>query len=183
MRTDGKHLFVEKFGQLINFSVRARLALTLGPGGERLFGRFWRPVPPRPRRPHRDPGRLQVGARRLPADPGRLLDAPKRPPQLPKRKYLPSFRVAQDVGHARPGTTSPAPASTSRPSASLAGYDPLTFGRFFPLSEAHSCANAFGPSTTRPFCSEGCVTGSAADIASLNELIDAEPGSCLWISP
>ena len=48
---------------------------------------------------------------------------------------------------------------------------------------SHSCANPFGPSTNPPFCSQGCVTGWATDIQSLNQLIDSEPGSRLWVGP
>jgi hypothetical protein len=49
------------------------------------------------------------------------------------------------------------------------------------LIRSHSCLNAFGPSKTPPFCSEGCVTGQAADIRKLNRLLDAEPGSTLHV--
>jgi len=56
-----------------------------------------------------------------------------------------------------------------------------TFGRG--LFRTHSCANAFGPSVKGPFCSEGCVTGSADDIRRLNEMLDAEPGSILYVTP
>ncbi len=54
-----------------------------------------------------------------------------------------------------------------------------TFGRS--LIRSHSCANAFGPSLGPHFCSEGCVTGTAADLKRLNELIDDEPGSTLQV--
>ena len=48
---------------------------------------------------------------------------------------------------------------------------------------SHSCLNAFGPSLGPiKFCSEGCVTSSAADIQALNQLIDAEPGSVLLVT-
>jgi RHS repeat-associated protein len=46
---------------------------------------------------------------------------------------------------------------------------------------SHSCANAFGPSLGPDFCSKGCVTGSVADIQKLNRLLDAEPGSRLYV--
>jgi RHS repeat-associated protein len=46
---------------------------------------------------------------------------------------------------------------------------------------SHSCLNAFGPSKVPPFCSDGCVTGSAGDIQSLNNLLDSEPNSTLWV--
>jgi hypothetical protein len=50
------------------------------------------------------------------------------------------------------------------------------------LIRSHSCANPFGPSTgPRNFCSAGCVTGTAQDIQQLNQLIDSEPGSTLWV--
>ncbi len=45
----------------------------------------------------------------------------------------------------------------------------------------HSCLNAFGPSTSPPFCSEGCITGSATDMQTLNELLDSEPDSSLEV--
>ncbi|QWP77213.1 RHS repeat protein [Lysobacter sp. K5869] len=51
------------------------------------------------------------------------------------------------------------------------------------LIRSHSCINAFGPSKNAPFCSEGCVTGAAADIRLLNALIDAEPNSTLQVGP
>ncbi|WP_429000886.1 RHS repeat-associated core domain-containing protein [Stenotrophomonas maltophilia] len=54
-----------------------------------------------------------------------------------------------------------------------------TFGRS--LIRSHSCANAFGLSLGPHFCSEGCVTGTAADLKRLNELIDDEPGSTLQV--
>ena len=42
----------------------------------------------RPRRPDRDPGRLQIRARRLAAYAGRVLDPPQRPSQPPQRQSL-----------------------------------------------------------------------------------------------
>ncbi|MEF8770935.1 RHS repeat-associated core domain-containing protein [Candidatus Accumulibacter contiguus] len=50
------------------------------------------------------------------------------------------------------------------------------------LLASHSCLNAFGPSLNSPFCSEGCITGSSADIQRLNQLIDSEPGSILLVT-
>lgn len=47
---------------------------------------------------------------------------------------------------------------------------------------SHSCANPFGPSKNAPFCSEGCVTSTSTDIKELNKLIDAEPGSLLFVT-
>jgi hypothetical protein len=49
------------------------------------------------------------------------------------------------------------------------------------LFRTHSCINAFGPSRGPKFCSEGCITGSAADMKKLNQLIDSEPGSTLYV--
>ena len=64
-------------------------------------GRFWRPVPgPTAPPTHRDAGRLQIAAGRLPADARRLLDAPQRPTQSPQRQALLSCVFAQDVAHA-----------------------------------------------------------------------------------
>jgi len=52
--------------------------------GRHLVGRFCRPfAAPAPRGPEGDPGRLQVGARRLPPDAGRRFNAPERPSQPP----------------------------------------------------------------------------------------------------
>jgi hypothetical protein len=51
------------------------------------------------------------------------------------------------------------------------------------LIRSHSCTNPFGPGITSPFCSEGCVTGTVPDIQDLNRLIDAEPGSVLFVMP
>ncbi len=50
------------------------------------------------------------------------------------------------------------------------------------LFRTHSCLNAFGPSAQAPFCSEGCITGSAEDMRTLNELLDAEPNSSLEVT-
>jgi hypothetical protein len=44
-----------------------------------------------------------------------------------------------------------------------------------------SCKNAFGPSVSSPFCSEGCITGSPDDVRDLNRLIDAEPNSTVQV--
>jgi RHS repeat-associated protein len=54
-----------------------------------------------------------------------------------------------------------------------------TFGR--DLFRTHSCINAFGPSKNAPFCSAGCITGTAADMKKLNDLLDKEPGSTLYV--
>ncbi|NMQ07759.1 type IV secretion protein Rhs [Candidatus Accumulibacter phosphatis] len=53
------------------------------------------------------------------------------------------------------------------------------FGR--DLFRTHTCLNPFGPSTTAPFCSEGCVTATSNTISELNELLDSEPGSVLCV--
>jgi hypothetical protein len=53
------------------------------------------------------------------------------------------------------------------------------FGR--DLFRTHSCVNPFGPSTSPPYCSEGCVTGSDRSVRELNELIDSEPRSILCV--
>lgn len=72
--------------------------------------------------------------------------------------------------------------ATSKPNGRV--LEPLpgtdTFGR--DLFRTHSCKNAFGPSIRSPFCSEGCITGSPADIKRLNRLLDAEPGSKLHVT-
>jgi RHS repeat-associated protein len=54
-----------------------------------------------------------------------------------------------------------------------------TYGRS--QFRTHSCVNAFGPSTNAPYCSEGCITGSRDDIRTLNNLLDAEPGSTVLV--
>ncbi len=55
----------------------------------------------------------------------------------------------------------------------------VTYGR--DLIRSHSCENPFGPSLGPKFCSEGCVTGKAEEIQKLNKLLDAEPGSTLYV--
>jgi RHS repeat-associated protein len=56
----------------------------------------------------------------------------------------------------------------------------MTWGR--DLIRSHSCKNAFGPSVSSPFCSEGFVTGSPDDIRRLNKLLDSEPGSTVSVT-
>uniref|UniRef100_UPI000F610B44 RHS repeat-associated core domain-containing protein n=1 Tax=Sulfuriferula thiophila TaxID=1781211 RepID=UPI000F610B44 len=51
------------------------------------------------------------------------------------------------------------------------------------LIRSHSCVNPFGPGLGPQYCSEGCVTGTAPAIRTLNDLIDAEPGSTLQVVP
>lgn len=46
---------------------------------------------------------------------------------------------------------------------------------------SHFCQNPFGPALKPPFCSEGCITASPADIRMLNRLLDAEPNSDLFV--
>lgn len=53
------------------------------------------------------------------------------------------------------------------------------FGRSY--FRTHSCLNPFGPALGPKFCSEGCITGFAANIQALNALIDSEPGSTLRV--
>ena len=48
----------------------------------------------------RNPGCLQIAARRFPTNPGFLLNPPQRPTQPPQRNYLLSLRFAQDIAHA-----------------------------------------------------------------------------------
>ncbi len=55
----------------------------------------------------------------------------------------------------------------------------ITHGRS--LIRSHSCGNPFGPSLGPKFCSEGCITGWAADMQKLNSLLDSEPGSTLQV--
>ncbi|WCE05419.1 RHS repeat-associated core domain-containing protein [Pseudoxanthomonas sp. JBR18] len=73
------------------------------------------------------------------------------------------------------------PGYTAKPNGRVLAPMPGTedYGR--DLFRSHSCANAFGASLGPKFCSEGCVTGSASDIRSLNKLLDAEPGSTLRV--
>ncbi|NKI95307.1 RHS repeat-associated core domain-containing protein [Rhizobacter sp. SG703] len=65
-------------------------------------------------------------------------------------------------------TLAPLPPLASRP-----------FGR--DQFRTHSCLNAFGPSTTPPYCSKGCVTGQSSTVSELNDLIDSEPGSVMCV--
>ncbi len=71
---------------------------------------------------------------------------------------------------------------TGKPNGRVLEAEPETedFGR--DLFRTHSCANPFGPSLGPRFCSEGCITGTASDIQTLNKLLDAEPGSSLRVS-
>ncbi len=55
---------------------------------------------PPTRRPHSDPGRLQVATGCLPAHRGLLLDTPQRPAQPSQGSHLLSFFFAQDVAYA-----------------------------------------------------------------------------------
>lgn len=48
---------------------------------------------------------------------------------------------------------------------------------------AHFCLNPFGPSRSKPFCSEGCITASENDIKSLNNLLSSEPNNTLTVYP
>jgi RHS repeat-associated protein len=74
--------------------------------------------------------------------------------------------------------------STSKPNGRV--LEPIS-GVTDPLNRdlfrSHSCLNPFGPSMGPKFCSEGCVTGTAKDIKKLNKLLDAEPGSMLYVAP
>ena len=56
---------------------------------------------------------------------------------------------------------------------------PNPYGR--DLFRTHSCINPFGPSAKAPYCSEGCITGMASTIESLNQLLDSEPMSTLCV--
>ncbi len=71
---------------------------------------------------------------------------------------------------------------TAKPNGRVLVPNPGTndYGRT--LFRTHSCFNPFGPATKPPYCSEGCVTGSAPDVKRLNRLLDAEPGSILLVT-
>ena len=56
---------------------------------------------------HRNAGRFQIAAGRLPTDAGGRLDPPKRPAQAPQRDDLLLFLVVQDVAHAGEGPWAP----------------------------------------------------------------------------
>jgi len=45
----------------------------------------------------------------------------------------------------------------------------------------HFCAQPFGPSRNKPFCSEGCITATPDDIKKLNKLLTLEPNSTLTV--
>src|SRR5690606_10908364 len=70
--------------------------------GGRPTGRFWRLS--LSWTSDRDPGRLEVLARRFPPDSGLLLDPAQRPAKPPQRQYRLLLFFAQDV-HSRRGTT------------------------------------------------------------------------------
>jgi len=55
-----------------------------------------------------------------------------------------------------------------------------TYGRNGFLT--HSCQNAFGPSVSGPYCSEGCITGSPSGMQQLNQLLNAEPNSSVLVT-
>src|SRR5690606_35937908 len=78
--------------------------------GGRPTGRFWRLS--LSWTSDRDPGRLEVLARRFPPDSGLLLDPAQRPAKPPQRQYRLLLFFAQDV-HSRRGTTSRRFSSTS----------------------------------------------------------------------
>jgi len=128
-----------------------------GVGGH-LTGRIWRQLPT-PGPPDGDPGRLQVGAGRLPAHPGRLLDAPQRPAQPPECQYLMFFVVAQDVGHVDEGIHTLLAASTSWGATSLAGFQVSTTGRFWVSTEARSCMRSALGVPPQGHGPGGCCTG------------------------
>jgi hypothetical protein len=91
---------------------------------------------PAARRAHRNPGRLEIRARRLAAYAGLVLDAPQRPSQAAQRHHLLFLLVAQDVAHPGEG---PCPSTLRQrlgSSASLAGFQPSITGRFWPSTEA-----------------------------------------------
>jgi hypothetical protein len=49
----------------------------------------------------------------------------------------------------------------------------------------HSCQNPFSdrkPAPGKHYCSEGCITAYQSDIDDLNKLLDAEPGSILYVT-
>jgi RHS repeat-associated protein len=52
--------------------------------------------------------------------------------------------------------------------------DPVVVDTQRSLIRTHSCGNPFGPSTKAPYCSEGCVTGTASTISDLNQFLDTE---------
>ncbi len=75
--------------------------------------------------------------------------------------------------------------STAKPNGRVLVPQPGTdvFDREPNTFRSHSCANPFGPSLTPPYCSGGCITGTAGDIQTLNGLIDSEPGSTVEVVP
>jgi len=72
--------------------------------------------------------------------------------------------------------------ATAKPNGRSLRPLPGTDTHYRTLIRSHSCLNAFGASTSPPYCSEGCVTGSAADMKKLNDLLDSEPGSLLYVT-
>ncbi len=60
---------------------------------------LWRGAAPTTQRPDRDPGHLQIRARRLPVNARLRLDPPQRPSKTPKCQYLLALCSTQDVCH------------------------------------------------------------------------------------
>ena len=100
--------------------------------------------PPATRRPHRNPGRFQVGAGGFPTDAGRLLDAPQRPAQPSQSYDLLFLLFVQDIGHAD-GGYKPLPESMSRTLFSLAGFQVILIGRFWVIAEGVRSAETKAP--------------------------------------
>src|SRR5262249_19062543 len=92
------------------------------------------PPSPSTRQTHPDSGRFQVSSCGFSTYTGRLLDTPQRPAQLPQCDDLLFFFFAQDIAHV--GGAYP-PCSMSRTlSLSLAGFQLITIGRFWVITEA-----------------------------------------------
>ena len=115
--------------------------------GRHRGGRFWRRAG-LSRGAHRDPGHLQIGARRLPADARRLFNSPERPAQPPQGDHLLALLDAQDVGH--PGGERDAHRRCQRPGAGAPGGRFSGVDHWPVLGVDRGCTrpSAFGPITT-----------------------------------
>ena len=112
--------------------------------GRHLYGRICRRVAPPPRRPHGEPGGLEVGAGRLAPHARRLLDAPERPAQSPQGPELPVVcRHSRCWSSRREGPQPHPPRQRLERLPSMAGFEVSTYGRFWVSTEAVTSSTPF----------------------------------------
>src|SRR5438067_524763 len=111
-------------------STKSRVRRYLPVCGGRTIGR---PAAPPA---HRDPGRLQIVAGRLPANASGGFDAPQRPAQSPQPYYLLLFVIIQDVAHGGVGACAPRCRQRLGPLRVVAGFQMSINGRFWVSTEA-----------------------------------------------